>query len=336
MIKKILATSFVCAGLIFSGCGESDAESQLEIQQMLDDGDYLGVIARLEGSADTQSEYIALGSAYMGAAGLSLSDLITIIADSNDNNDSDAFASFANSVDEKTASNPKALEYLGKSSDAYKQVVGDACSDTNATLTDSQRDICLYTGLSESMRATVTLGYLGDVASLADNTSDDELTASACAMQYAYDGTVPAECTKGVDSDVTFVESNSTYTTFFMTVNGNSFDYLKTTFTPGSTVITNGYCPLDSFADRNTTMTFDTKAPGYYVCPVDETGDQNLTTEVLLVDILNGGFDAVIAGVGGTGSDLASDIDNFKSEINQDANETITIDDIINYINTQN
>ncbi len=335
MMKKLLATSLVCATLIFSGCGESDAESQLEIQQMLDDGDYLGVIARLEGNANTQSEYIALGSAYMGAAGLSLSDLITIIADSNEDNN-DAFASFANSVDEKTANNPKALEYLGKSTDAYKEVIGDACSDDNATLTDSQRDICLYTGLSESMRATVTLGYLGDVASLANDTSDDELTASACAMQYAYDGTVPVECTKGADSDVTFVESNSTYTTFAMTVNGSSFDYLKTTFTPGTTVLSNGYCPLDSFADRNVTMTYDTKTLGYYACPVDETGDQNLTTEALLVDILNGGFDSVIAGVGGTDSELAGDIEEFKAEINQDGNETITMDDIINYINSQN
>ncbi len=336
MIKKILATSLVCATLIFSGCGESDAESQLEIQQMLDDGDYFGVIARLDGNAQTDSEYIALGAAYMGAAGLGVADLITIIADSNTDENVDAFASFANSVDEKTVNNPRALEYLGKSTDAYKEVIGDVCGDDNTTLTDSQRDICLYTGLSESMRATVTLGYLGNVASLADDTSDDELTASTCAMQYAYDGTVPVECTKGADSDVTFVESNSTYTTFVMTVNGNSFDYLKTTFTPGSTVISNGYCPLDSFADRNTTMTYDTKTLGYYVCPVDETGDQNLTTEALLVDILNGGFDSVIAGVGGTDSDLTGDIEEFRKEITGDSNGDITMDDIINYINSQN
>ena len=51
MIKKIIATSSVAVALILSGCGDSsDGESQLETQQMLDNRNFDGVIAKLHWS----------------------------------------------------------------------------------------------------------------------------------------------------------------------------------------------------------------------------------------------------------------------------------------------
>jgi len=151
-------------------------------------------------------------------------------------------------------------------------------------------------------------------------------------MQYALDSDANLSsfgCVAALDTNVTFAESNNTYTPLVITMDdtNNSYDFLLTGSDPilgtRQTTITNGYCPNDSFSDRNTTMTFDTKGTflpdtTYYVCPVNEDPEaEELTTTTLIVDALNGGFDSIISVVGGDDDDseIADSINEFKGEI---------------------
>ena len=354
MKKILLATSFIGMLLLFNGCGQdSDAVDILENQQMLDEQNYEGVVSKL-GSIDdmelTKSEAMALGAAYMGKSGVGLSDVIEIMLDSSgDDNASadDGFAKFADSIDDKKSDT--ALSDL-KTSTRYYEIVVGSCDD-NATLTNSQKDVCLNIGLANSVMAVVTIGYLGDVGSLLagfdTSTGDnDQMNASTCAMQYAIDDNATKQtnlgCVATIASDVTFFESQKTYTplTIKMVDTNNSYDYLLTAPVASlrQTTITNGYCTESSFSSRDETMTFDTKTAGFYICPVSTDPDaEELTTETMIVEALNGGFDSIIAAAGGDDSELAVSIEEFKAELDSnssDGNTTITMEDIIAYLNS--
>ena len=341
MVKKILMSSFFAAALFLSGCGDSEGEDNLAIQQMLDDGNYVGVITALENSANSNDDYIALGAAYMGKAGVSLTNIVSAMASSDDTSD-DGFASFVNSI--AGISTPTALTDLGKSADNYKMVVGD-CLDSN--LSDSAKDICLYIGLGATTRTAVTIDNLvGDISTFADDTvADNQLTASVCAMAYALNGTDDGTCAFTPSADVNFTVINKVYTPLVVTVNAdiNSTAYYYLMTATNQTVLTNGYCTATNFATRVADYN-NTTAP--YACPINEdpTSDE-LTASGVLVDILNEGMDAIGAAVT---DDIQADVDEFKCEIlggtydefsgcsGADITQDISEQNIIDYLNTQN
>ena len=339
MFKKVVISILLGTALVMSGCGSSDGEgeSALETQQMLDNGEYAAVIAKLGASADSTSDYLSLAAAYMGKAGFSLSSIIGIVVASSEAEEDSAFASFIKNS--KSTSNPQSLSDLKTAVDYYQKVVQNKCLDTNATLSGAEEDLCLYVGLSKVSQTAVAIGYIaGDVNVLNDsNSSDPKLAASLCAMQYAFDGTQDANCTFSAESNVTFVQSGKTYGDINITVDGNTtFEYLISgSADPRSTVLTSGMCTLDSFATR----VDDTNDTSYHVCPIDETNTTvETTTEKILVDALNEGVDSVGAAVS---DDVQADIDAFKQEIIDtrvpaDSNTTITIEDIIKYLDDNN
>ncbi len=333
MMKKMLMASLIGTVLFFVGCGDNEGESRLETQQMLDSGDYAGVIAKLEGVATNDDEYLALASAYMGNAGLGFADLVSLMADSTDTGE-DGFASFAKSLTDETSDT--ALIDLSSAVDNYKKVVGDeTCDDQNqASLTDSQKDICLFIGLSSTLKAATTLSYLGDLTNFGatDGTTDYELKASACAMQYAYSGDIGDGCSvKVADDNITFA-SQKTYTELNVTVTdtNETFEYLMTTDqTINQTIVTDGYCDINFTAcDKDST-------DDCYVCPVNQdVNSTELTVANILVEVLNDGIDSVVATLG-VDSDIAEDVEAYKEDV-QNSDGEITIESIINYINTQN
>jgi len=345
MIKKVIATSLVAAALVLSACGgSSDGESQLETQQMLDEKDYAGVISKLEAGASTTSDYLALAAAYMGKAGFSLSSVIGIVATSADSDDNSTFATFVENS--KSASNSQSLKDMKKAVTYYQKVVPNKCLDANATLSGAESDVCLYVGLSQVSQTAVAVSYIADdVNVLNDNNgSDDKLTASTCAMQYAFDGNTSSDpkCTFSSESNLTFA-SGLTYGAIDINVTGNSqpFEYLITpaggTNNNRSTVLTNGLCTLSDFSTRVS----DSNDSSYHVCPIDEDNATGATTtEDTLVQALNEGTDSIGAAVS---DDVKNDVDQFKQDVLEangrsinDANTTITIDDIIKYLNKNN
>ncbi|MEA3370754.1 MAG: hypothetical protein U9Q40_05385 [Campylobacterota bacterium] len=336
MIKKILISSLCSGILLLSGCGDSEGEERLSVQQMLDKGDYTGVISKLEAGADSNVDYIALGAAYMGKAGVSLTNIVSAMASGDDTND-DGFVAFVKSI--AGVSTATAISDLGKSADFYKKVVG---SCTAPDLSDAAKDICLYIGLGATTRTAVTIDNLvGDISTFGGDTKDDKLTASLCAMQYAVNNEFTDEdCTIVEDANVEF--ATKSYTPLTITVNSADYYHLMIN---SQSVITDGYCAEDDFSSRVESYDIST-AP--YACPMSEdpTADE-LTTAGVLVEVLNEGMESV--GVVDT-EDIQEDVNEFKCEIlgstyngiddctdpDVSIDTDISEEDIIDYLDAQN
>lgn len=308
-----MACSVLAATLLLSGCGGSDAESELQTQQMLDEGNYEGVIAKIT-NPETNEDYMALAAAYMQRAGLGLADLVTVIADSTEDENDEAFAAFVKSVEEKSSST--ALQDLEKSARYYKDVVMNC---TSTTLSTSQEDACLYRGLAQTMKASATIGYIADDISNfgTSGSTDNKLKASTCAMEYASNGNIQStDCTLFSGPTPLMFANNVTYNSLTISVNGESFENLIREINgTKATVITNGYCATNDFTTRVEDKNATTYDPAiYHVCPVIETADaaDELTTEGLIVEALNDGVESI----GGIATeDMQADIDEFKCEV---------------------
>lgn len=345
-MKKVLASSLLGLALMMSGCGDSEGESVLETQQMLDNGNFTGVIAKLESSASTPDDYINLASAYMGKAGLTLTSIITAITSGGDNNSGDSgFATFVTGISAKA--NSTALTDLTKATKYYQKVVGLKCANLDANLSSSQKDVCLFIGLTSTSTAAVTIDLIaGDISTFGDGSGgDDKLTASTCAMKYALDGS-QGNCTITQDGNVTFAESHKTYKSIIVMPNSSSTKYNYLINDNNRTVLTKNYCQASSFATRTDTDTYNASAsPKQYACPINESADANDTTTAgVLVDVLNNGLGAIS---GAASSDTQGDVDQFKCEVlggNYDGNScnnasldnNVSEQDIITYLNSQN
>lgn len=340
MVKKVITSSLVATMLLLSACGDdSEGESRLETQQMLDDEDYEGVISKLSSSATTDDEHIALGAAYMGKAGLSLSNIVGALAE--DSQSGGEFAGFIKSI--KKTSSSTALSDLDVAINYYQKVVQNACISNAQNLSDSQKDICLFIGLASTSSAAVTIDLIaGDIEKFGSDTKDNKLTASTCAMQYAFDRNA-TECSVTPESNVTFSASNKTYTPLLVTVNSdtdtpkNNYRYLMND--ANRTVLTNGFCTNSDFTTR-----IETYSGGLYACPINETNtSKELTTAGVLVDVLNNGIGAVSSA---SSEDTQESVDEFKCEIlggsyngnscTENLNADVEEPDVIEYLNTNN
>lgn len=338
MIKKVLSASLIGTLLMLSGCGNSEGESALETQYLLDKGQFDAVIKKVEPRATTSGDYLTLASAYMGKSGFSLTSVVGSVSATNTNN-GDEFSSFVNSAASKI--NPASLEDIGKAIEYYKKVVGNKCTDDKLSLELSavDSDICLYIGLANVSQSAVAISYIADdVAALTTNAqSDDKLTASACAMQYAFNGTSNFKCTVLPQADVTFTSSQKTYQSINVIVNAKEYEYLLTSVPNGSSVITKGYCSVNDFTTR---VDIKPALSNYHVCPITQNADaKELTTESVLISAMNSAFDSIGAAVT---ADMKKDIDKFKAELLKSSSKTngvntqITTQDIINYFNDNN
>jgi len=336
MLKNVLVTSLAAFTLLMSGCGgDSAGESRLETQQMLDNGDFEGVIAKLESSATTDSDYLALGSAYMGKAGFSLSDIVSAFATST-SSEGEAFANYTKTIIGDSPS-PTSYSDLDKATVNYTKVIGDACT-TSKYLSVSEKDVCLYVGLALTTQAATTIDLLtSDLTSFGTGETDAKLMASACAMQYVVDpAKVDSGCTVIPKSDVTFLESQKTYGRIDILVNGEANDFLLTNNNT-STVLTVGYCPNDDFSLRS-----DEKKLNYYPCPMNTTiNSEDVTTAGALVDTLNNGLD-LVENVGP--EEMQGDVDEFKCDLlggyyngsSCSQSGSITEQVVIDYLNKNN
>ena len=309
MLKKVLVSSLSAFTLLMSGCGgDSAGESSLEVQKMLDKGDFTGVISKLESSANNDNDYLALGSAYMGKAGFTLSDIVGALASSDTLGQGDAFVNYIKTVIGNDPS-PTAYTDLDNANIYYTKVVADACVSNQKVLTSTEKDICLYIGLALTTKAATTIDLLTEnLASLGTGEVDTKLQASACAMQYVLDARkVDGQCSISTKSSVTFVESQNTYGRISVFVNGESNDFLLTNNNK-STLLTVGYCPNDDFSKRQN----ETKS-GYFPCPINETkGSDDVTTGGVLVDTLNEGLGLVKTVAP---SDMQSDVAEMKCDL---------------------
>jgi hypothetical protein len=333
--------SITVVALLLSACGDSQGDARLEVQQMLDNKDYDGVITKLKSTANRDYEYLSLASAYMGKAGYSLLDIVSSATD----DDVNIVASLA------TNTSYTSTLYLDKADEYYKKVISaERCDEGN--LSSSQEDICLFIGLAAISKISSTIDLIANNTSTFgdDNNNEDyKLSATTCAMQFALENmaSIPQECTIQKEEDVFFSTKNSLYTPLVVTVksdpNQTHYHYLMTQEDPTTrkreTLLTSGYCSNESFTPRVEQYT-----PNYYACPINEDPDlEETTTIAILQDALNSGVDSASSD---EESDVTSSLDEFKCDVlnGQYNNNSCSIDitkdvseqEIIDYLNREN
>lgn len=368
MYKKILVASLVAAAVLFSGCGNEDTTCRIGVQQAIDEGRYDDAIADLQGkcaTAFTTSDLnMNLAAAYMGKSGYSVSDIADMLINSDDNG-GDAFASFISSVDKKK--NPDSLPLLTKANNYFLYAIGQnpgsdistLCNTDNIENSNDSRlsNACLYIGFNQTLTTANTITYLtGNVDQVVEsinqdnnetNTTPYDMQASLDALAWATDTNVTAS-----DANITYRDinisnhpfthlqldysDNGTIKTFYRLAKSSVRDANNTT------VITDGYCDSDGNRTAcegienengsiNTTLIANLTA-SCYACPVMLDANTTLSVADLLVNTLNGGSDTIAAVSGDP--DITNSIADFKREItnSDDENVTITIDDIIKYL----
>ena len=308
MVKKILATSLVVAVLVLSGCGNSDAESRLKAQQALDEGDYSTAIASLESKTlKTDEDNMLLASSYMGKAGFSLSDTISIVGK---NTTTDAFASFSSNVSD--GKNPGSLDDLQQAIFYYGSIAGatnKASSRASSNSVTAVGDRDLFLGLANLMKATVSLSYLGDVSKLkSDVAVDENLLASACAIVSVYSpsSTLPTGCVQVLKTP------EGEYTKLSVILNG-----------AGGKVF---YRLANKAATEVILTDYDAK-----VLKALKVKAADVTITDVLVDTINNAFSLIekIAP-----EDVKDDIVKFKNEIGL-VNGRVTAETLAKYISTK-
>ncbi len=339
-MKNILKLLLLFILLTLIGCGDSDQEesslqtSTLSTQEMLDNGDYNGVINSTENSAYSNEDYLNLATAYLGLSGLTIKNIIREIY-LLDNDNENSFIELTSAITQSTKSCKTPLENFDKSTQYYMKIMGDRCSQyATYRLTDSEKEICLSQGLSQIMQSVTAINYLtGDIANLLkENSKDSKLIASSCAMQYAFNGV--SECPKPIKKEpLFFIETEKIYDRIVVYAEKEEFQFLlaDSPFVNNvkEVIMTNGYCTLDDFSTR----IYDKSSPKYnsstyYPCPV------NLTVDDILVDSFNAGVGAVIVGAN-TDTELIESVSKFKDEILNDTHSRdsdVKIENIVNYL----
>jgi len=354
MYVKLLSASLLAATVMFSGCGDDKTTCRIDVQKAIDEGRYDSAISDLEGrcaTAYTQSDLnMNLAAAYMGKSGYGVSDIINMVINSGDNG-GDAFTSFLTSVDEKKTAN--SLPLLTTASDYYAKAIEKPCSAANLRSSDDPRlaNACLYIGFNETIKAANTITYLtGDLNKTIEsinsdsNSTPNDMRASLDALAWAVDAQyAPKSDTNISASDINisgypFADINVTYDengvskVFYRLAKSTTRDINNTT------VITDGYCDADGNktacegienADGTINLA-NLAAANCYACPVVMDANNTLGVAQLLVDTLNGGSDTIVAVSGDPA--ITDSIDKFKKEITGDVNGTVTIKNIIQYL----
>jgi hypothetical protein len=359
MYKKVLAASIVAASLFLSGCGEESTSCRFNVQADLDEGNFDSAITALNGSckdAFTASDrYFNLASAYMGKSGFGAIDVVNMVLDSSDSNDS-AFSALTRSVSENKKES--SLEYLAEAKtyfllsanpDANKSSVTTAVCDVNSS--DTRIDnACFYVGFAQTFQATTTVTYLTkDVDGLVDSINDNNKNETPIDMKASLDALSWATGATSLPNGSTITASAITiegkaYKHLVVLQNGESFYRLADASAPStesSTLVTNGYCDIDG---NKSNCEGIEKADGSiienapvecYACPVG--GDNNSTNVAnLLVNALNGGTD-VLSSVTDD-EDIHKSIDEFVQDITGDSNAkagdvNVTLEQVLNYLN---
>ena len=322
MINKILTVSAITAMLLFSGC-ENDAQSRMATQQMLDSGDYNGVISILEPKdVKTDDDNLKLASAYMDKAGFSITDLVSIIASSEDETDS-SFASFVTSVkDDKTSDTlddlQSAIYYYGEIVDVEKYV--NASPSRADSLNENEEDIALDTnelflGLAYITKVATVLSYMGDVSKLEESGQDANILASGCAMAKVYTPSLELE------KECAFVN----YTDQIIIDN--------TTYTPIEVILSNGLGSYNLLATEDESQLvltdYTTICNDLYPCPVK---DESLTVLSALLDTLNSALNFI---EDAAPEDVKKDIKSYRDELNIDSNPEISVTELTTYLNAE-
>lgn len=315
MMKKVLAVSAVTAMLLLSGCS-NDAEDKMGIQQDLDSGNNAAVISALEDKTDrTDSESLMLASAYMDEAGLSVVDLLALVATGADSGEDVSFASFIGDI--TAEQDADSLDNLQKAIDYYREIGSLAeltAAPTLATTLDDVNTIGLYLGLAYIAKVATVMGYFGDVVKWEDAGTDANMMATGCAMAHVYN---PGE------ENPNCLSFNRTGP---VAHDGINYEGLDVTIAADL----DGNYPSQTYK-RLANSTFDELVlTNFFVgegnVPVK---DDTLTVKVALIDTLNAGFDAILDAAP---EDSKDKVREYKTEMDTDGNGLVSVLEFTEYM----
>ena len=358
MYKKIISASLVAAAVMFAGCGNDNTTCRIDVQKAIDEGRYDSAISDLQGkcaTAYTQSDLdMNLAAAYMGKSGYSVSDIADMLINNNGDN-GDAFSSFISDTNAKKTDN--SLPFLTKAKSYYVQAIGGnegVCTDNNLSAINNARwtNACLYIGFNETVKTATTVSHLtNNVSDVVDAINSDSATpydmnASMDALSWVTDkGFKPSNSTTITAKDVNI--SGNTYANIIVKYSNTTpvktfYRLAKSNIreTNNTTLITDGYC--DANGDKmacigleNSDGSINDLTKSCYPCPVMLDANSSLSVTDSLVDALNNGTDTISAV--SDDPDITQSIKDFKKEVidsraNGDKNGTITVQDIIKYL----
>ena len=320
--------------LSFSGCGDEDTQNACiySVQQNLDQGNYDLVISTLEnnetcqGAFTSDDAWLNLAAAYMGKSGLTMSNLLGAVVDSNS---SSAMSSFMTSFAASATS--EGLSNLNKASTIYSYIGTSVCDGTEK---GSKAEACLYDGLVTLTEAvgslsailgSDTLAILSGDTALDTTTNDldndgtaDELQITACAL--AYGQTPNADPGLACDENITMsagtlktIDTIQYHVGDFTMLTGNPVYKLFTDANPGLLLTTDGAC------DANRTSCSIIDGTTCFPCPVIVNGNTTTVTSGLLSIINSGGLDSL-------SNFLPSDSNGTDSNITAELIQSITND----------
>ncbi|WP_297503464.1 hypothetical protein [Thermococcus sp.] len=357
MYKKMISISLVTMAAMFAGCGNNDTTCRIDVQKAIDKGQYDDAIASMNGNcknAFTKSDLnMNLAAAYMGKSGYSVSDITDMLVNSSTNGD--AFSSFISDTNDKQKAN--ALPFLSKAKDYYVQAIGgkeSVCTDSNLSAINNSRwtNACLYIGFNKTVTTANTVSHLtNNVSAVVDAINSDsetpyDMNASMDALAWVTDKNFkPSDTTTITAKDVNI--GGNAYANIIVKYSNTT--PVKTFYrlaksarrnTNNTTLITDGYCNAsgDKIACaglENNDGSINNITAGCYPCPIMLDANSSLSVSDSLVDALNNGTDTISAV--SDDPDILQSITDFKQEIigsrtNGDTNGTITVQDIINYL----
>ncbi len=338
-MKKIMLLLLSAMLLQLTGCGSDDtANCRFEVQQDLDQGNFDAVISRLtsdQACVDTYQEnehYIDLASAYLGKSGLTLTEVLSVLLEE----DNEEFTQFIESL--AASANDSVLRDLDLSAHAYQNYLGQRCSELD-TPTSTQKNICLLAGFVDVLKASMAIEQLASDVDKWINSDDPAdkypMEMATCALEFAAlpvaEQTLPYYCLSSAavvesSTSVTFDyaegSEDKTYNSLYVT-RDNVDDYFLADAALGTTIFTDGYCTAAFDA-------CDKGADSCYACPPLTNVDTQYVVDVL-VEALNNGLDSV-ALLATDNDEVRQSIEDFKDEI-KPGGGTITLQDVLDYLN---
>jgi hypothetical protein len=333
-MKKILLSSvLVTTALLFTGCNSdsmSESECKFNVQTSLDQKEYDTTLDLLNNDCSTvltdSAKSSNYGFAYLGKAGMDIYNVLSTMVEPGNS----SFGSFIQSINED--GNDNSLVYLQKATSSFNLANGNLNCEA-LDISYSEKDICFYSGITDTLTAAITFNYLTDDLDsfIAGTDNPNDMTASACSLEYSLSGICSNADISNINELTAIVFANTKeYTPLNIEVLGtDTYQYMlkKDLVTNIDTVIlTKDYCDINF-------NQCDILSASCYACPVDKTNsDTELSTLDLLVDSINSGLDTV--GVLTDNPDIIQSIDDFKADLGNNGAE-ITNQDIIDYLNQQ-
>ncbi len=362
-MKELFGISAIMAMILLGGCGNEDTTCRIDVQRDIDKGEFDSAISKLNGACKTafneNDRLYNLGTAYMGKAGYGVSDVIKVMVEADEDNSNDSFTTFTKSISKNKKGN--SLDLLGQAKAFFLRSLDPSitdtttlfnkyCSSTSANFDDPRiSNACFYVGFNEVIRTSVTLTHLtkdlNTTLEAINNEDEDkvplDMKASVDALAWATKQPLPnkskitaSEVTiKGIKYKHLVIDLNNTGTTFYRLADNNASDENS------STLLTDGYCDTNGDAApcegiENTDGSIDMRHPNAkscYACPISFENNSSESVVELLVETLNNGTDSIISI--SNDPDIEESIQDFKKEITGEINGTVTIDDIIKYLN---